>query len=103
MALAPGQMSLHNVRLAHASGANSTDDRRIGVSFHYMPTGSRQLVGAWDSAALVRGEDRFGNFALAPVPSRDMDPAALAFHERATAALHEILFKGAAQDNDRIG
>jgi ectoine hydroxylase-related dioxygenase (phytanoyl-CoA dioxygenase family) len=95
MALRPGQMSIHNVRLAHASGANDSGDRRIGVSFHYMPTRSRQLVGEWDSAALVRGEDRFHHFAVAPVPSRDMDPEAVAFHEKASTAVRDILFKGA--------
>lgn len=97
MALQPGQMSIHNVRLAHASGPNHSDDRRIGVSFHYMPTRSRQLVGEWDSAALVRGEDRFHHFAAAPVPSRDMDPVAVAFHEKASTAVREILFNGAAR------
>ena len=95
MALAPGQMSLHNVRLAHASGPNRSGDRRIGVSLHYMPTRSRQLAGEWDSAALVRGEDRYRHFAAAPVPGRDMDPEAVAFHERASTAVRDILFKGA--------
>jgi len=95
MALQPGEMSLHNVRLAHASGPNRSGDRRIGVSFHYMPTRSRQLVGEWDSAALVRGEDRYHHFAQAPVPTRDMDPDAVAFHERAANAVREILFTGA--------
>jgi non-heme Fe2+,alpha-ketoglutarate-dependent halogenase len=95
MALKAGQMSIHNVRLAHASGPNVSADRRIGVSFHYMPTRSRQLTGQWDSAALVRGEDRFHHFATAPVPSRDMDPVAVAFHEKASSAVREILFTGA--------
>ncbi len=95
MALRPGQMSLHNVCLAHASGPNHSSDRRIGVSFHYMPTRSRQLVGEWDSAALVRGDDRYHHFAATPTPSRDMDPVAVAFHEKASTAVREILFKGA--------
>jgi len=95
MALQPGQMSIHSVRLAHASGPNNSGDRRIGVSFHYMPTRSRQLVGEWDSAALVRGEDRFHHFAATPVPSRDLDPVAVAFHEKASTAVREILFSGA--------
>ena len=97
MALEPGQMSLHNVRLAHASGANRSDDRRIGVSLHYMPTRSRQLVGSWDSAALVRGVDRYRHFAPAPVPRFDMDPEAVAFHEKASTAVREILFAGASR------
>jgi len=97
MALEPGQMSLHNVRLAHASGANRSGDRRIGVSFHYMPTRSRQLVGTWDSAALVRGVDHHKHFTPAPVPRFDMDPEAVAFHEKASTAVREILFAGAAR------
>ena len=56
MPLQVGEMSLHNYRLAHASGPNNTDDRRIGVSMHFMPTETGQIVGNWDSAALVRGE-----------------------------------------------
>ncbi|MGI9383355.1 MAG: phytanoyl-CoA dioxygenase family protein, partial [Methyloligellaceae bacterium] len=35
MALAPGEMSIHNVRLAHASGPNNAGDRRIGISMHF--------------------------------------------------------------------
>ena len=95
MALEPGQVSLHNVRLAHASGPNRSDDRRIGVSLHYMPTRSRQMVGEWDSAALVRGEDRHHHFIPTPRPARDMDPEAVAFHERASNAVRDILFEGA--------
>jgi non-heme Fe2+,alpha-ketoglutarate-dependent halogenase len=95
MALQAGQMSIHNVRLAHASGPNNSADRRIGVSFHYMPTRSRQVVGEWDSAALVRGEDRFHHFVAAPVPSCDLDPEAVAFHQKASTAVRDILFKGA--------
>ena len=95
MPLQPGEMSLHNVRLAHASGPNRSQDRRIGISLHYMPTQSQQMAGEWDSAALVRGEDRFGHFEHAPRPSKDFDPVAVQFHEKATNATREILFKDA--------
>ena len=95
MALAPGQVSLHNVGLAHASGPNSTTDRRIGLSMHYISTRTRQTAAEWDTAALVRGEDRFGHFQLTPTPERDFDPEALAFHERASGALRDILFRDA--------
>ncbi len=95
MPLAPGQASLHNVRLAHASGPNTSPERRIGLSFHYIAPSTRQLGGHWDSAALVRGEDRYRHFAHAPRPVRDMDPEAVRFHERATAAVREILFRDA--------
>ena len=53
MPLAPGEISLHNVRLAHASSPNRSHDRRIGLSLHYMPTSTKQMAAEWDSAALV--------------------------------------------------
>ena len=95
MPLKPGEVSLHNVRLAHASGPNQSDDRRIGLSLHYMPTRTKQTVSEWDSAALVRGEDRFGHFKHAPRPTKDFDPAAVEFHQQATNAVREILFTDA--------
>ena len=95
MPLAPGQASLHNVGVAHASGPNRTGDRRIGISMHYISTTTRQTASEWDTAALVRGEDRFGHFELAPVPARDFDPDAVAFHEQASGALRDILFRDA--------
>ena len=95
MPLNAGQVSLHNVRVAHASGPNLYGDRRIGLSLHYIPTKTRQKVGSWDSAALVRGEDRFGHFNITPQPNCDMDPASVAFHSKATDELREILFADA--------
>jgi non-haem Fe2+, alpha-ketoglutarate-dependent halogenase len=95
MPLQSGQASLHNGRLAHASGPNRSADRRIGLSLHYAPTSTKQVVGDWDSAALVRGEDRFGHFALTPRITGDFEPEAVAFHERATSAVRDVLFSGA--------
>ena len=95
MPLNPGEISLHNVRLAHASSPNQSADRRIGLSLHYMPTKSKQIVGEWDSAALVRGEDRYGHFEHAPQPAKDFDPVAVEFHRQATDAVREILFTDA--------
>jgi hypothetical protein len=60
-----------------------------------MPTGTRQIVGDWDSAALVRGEDAYGHFTHTPQPSRDFDPEVVPFHEKATTAVREVLFKDA--------
>ncbi|MDG2278443.1 MAG: phytanoyl-CoA dioxygenase family protein [Pseudomonadales bacterium] len=95
MPLKTGEMSFHNIGIAHASGPNTTSDRRIGLSFHYMPAGAQQLNISWDTAALVRGEDHFGNFEHSPVPVGDFDPTTVAFHEKATDAIRELLFKGA--------
>ncbi|MGA7985925.1 MAG: phytanoyl-CoA dioxygenase family protein [Burkholderiales bacterium] len=102
MPLRPGEMSLHNYCLAHGSGPNLSPDRRIGVSMHFMPPDTKQVVGAWDCAALVRGNDRFGHFAHAPVPARDFDPEAVAFHARAAGAMREVLYAGAARKLQRL-
>jgi non-heme Fe2+,alpha-ketoglutarate-dependent halogenase len=102
MPLRAGEMSLHNYCLAHGSGPNLSRDRRIGVSMHFMPPETKQVVGAWDCAALVRGVDRFGNFAHTPVPARDFDPPAVAFHARASGAMREVLYAGAARKLQRL-
>lgn len=102
MPLKPGQMSLHSVRLAHASGPNNAPDRRIGVSIHYMPTSAYQSAGDWDSAALVRGEDVHGNFAPTPRVAGDLDPDAVAFHDRASRAVREILYSDAERQTGRL-
>ena len=102
MPLEPGEISLHNVRLAHASGPNCPNDRRIGISLHYMPTHTKQTVGEWDTAALVRGEDRFGHFTITPRPAKDFDPSAVLFHEKATDATRKILYKDAQEDRHTI-
>jgi hypothetical protein len=102
MPLRTGEMSLHNYCLAHGSGPNVSPDRRIGVSMHFMPPGTKQVVGAWDCAALVRGEDRFGNFALAPKPVKDFDPEAVAFHAQAAKAMRDVLYAGAERKSGRL-
>ena len=102
MPLKAGEMSLHNYCLAHGSGPNVSPDRRIGVSMHFMPPGTKQVVGAWDCAALVRGEDRFGNFALAPKPVKDFDPEAVAFHAQAAKAMRDVLYAGAEKKLGRL-
>jgi len=102
MPLRPGQMSIHNYRLAHASGANHAPDRRIGVSMHFMPPDTAQIVGNWDSAALVRGRDPFHNFDATPVPADDLDPACVAFHERATQAIRDVLYAEAAVNTEKL-
>lgn len=95
MELEAGQVSLHNVRIAHASNENRSDQRRIGLSMHYIPPSARQLAVDWDTASLVRGEDRYHHFTLAPRPRHENDPQAASFHEQASAAFRDILFKDA--------
>src|SRR5437016_4391908 len=79
LVLQPGEMSLHHVRLVHGSAPNPSGDRRIGFAVRYIPTRLRQLEGE-DSATLVRGRDRYGNFEPEPRPKTDMDPELLVLH-----------------------
>ena len=95
MPLRAGQASFHNVGTAHGSGPNYSTDRRIGLSLHYMPTHTRQTLADWDSAALVRGEDRHRNFDHAPRAMADLDPEVMAYHARSAAALQAIVYDGA--------
>ena len=95
MPLEAGEMSVHNGRLAHGSGANSTGDRRIGISFQYMPTSTRQTLVDWDTAALVRGTDEYGHFEHGTSPESDLHPDAVAFHAKAAQALRELIYVGA--------
>jgi ectoine hydroxylase-related dioxygenase (phytanoyl-CoA dioxygenase family) len=96
VALKAGEMSLHHVLLAHASGPNTTGDRRIGLAIRYIPPHVRQLK-VRDSAMLVRGRDTHGNFDHEPEPKADLDEAALAAHRDAVDRNVKALYAGTGQ------
>jgi len=91
--LKAGEMSLHHVLLAHASGPNTTGDRRIGFALRYIPPHVRQLK-VRGSATLVRGRDPFGNFDPEPAPKADLDAAAVATHREAVERSAKALYSG---------
>jgi chlorinating enzyme len=93
--LQPGEMSLHNVRLFHGSKNNRADLPRIGFAIRYIPTYIRQLTEVKDSATLVRGVDEYHHFEGEPVPTRDFDPACVAFHREMLDRATKILYAGA--------
>jgi non-heme Fe2+,alpha-ketoglutarate-dependent halogenase len=66
--LEPGQFSLHHGRTFHASHANHSDDRRVGISINYIATSMHNRDGIKPLAHLVRGGDKFGHFQLIPPP-----------------------------------
>ncbi len=102
MPLKAGEVSLHNIRTAHASGPNTSPDRRIGVSLHFIPPSVAQVVGDWDCAALVRGQDTHGHFEHTPRVPADLDPEIVAYHARASAAISDVLYKGAAHQTAKL-
>jgi ectoine hydroxylase-related dioxygenase (phytanoyl-CoA dioxygenase family) len=91
--LKAGEMSLHHVLLVHGSGPNTTGDRRIGYAIRYIPPHVRQLK-VRDSAMLVRGQDRYGNFDLEPGPRADLDADAIAAHRDAVERSAKALYAG---------
>jgi non-heme Fe2+,alpha-ketoglutarate-dependent halogenase len=91
--LAPGEMSLHHVRIVHGSPPNRSSDRRIGLAIRYIPTSVRQLAGE-DSATLVRGIDTFNTFEHEPVPVADMQPDMVALHKAIAERNARILYRG---------
>jgi len=92
--VATGKAAIFTYRLLHSSPPNRTDDRRIALVLRYMPPETRQTLVDWDTAALVRGEDRYGHFEHEPVPARDFDPVAVAFHARAEEAQRAVYYHG---------
>jgi non-haem Fe2+, alpha-ketoglutarate-dependent halogenase len=99
--LAAGEMSLHHHKIFHASNANRSADRRIGLALRYIPTHVRQVAIADDSAALVRGVDEYGHFRPEPRPERDLDPAMLALQEAAAQNQARILYSGTGRPTFR--
>ncbi|MEM8750322.1 MAG: phytanoyl-CoA dioxygenase family protein [Pseudomonadota bacterium] len=60
--LKPGEMSLHHGRCFHASGANGSDDRRIGLAIRYVTPQVRERLPGRDYAMPVRGHDPVGGW-----------------------------------------
>ncbi len=93
--LEPGEMSLHDVMIAHDSAPNHSEDRRIGLAIRYTAPEVRQTKAARDWASLVRGTDHYGHFEHPPVPARHMAPEAVAVHKRVCAERAAYLLEGA--------
>jgi hypothetical protein len=83
--LAPGQMSLHHVKIAHASGPNRSSERRVGFAIRYIAAHVRQERVSTDAATLVSGANRHGNFVLEPSPKGELDPDDIAHHQASWA------------------
>lgn len=80
--LQPGEMSLHHGRVFHASGPNTSADRRIGVAIRYVTPEVRQQVAHRDYAMLVRGIDEHMNWVHIAPPRAAFDQQSLALHHR---------------------
>jgi non-heme Fe2+,alpha-ketoglutarate-dependent halogenase len=67
--LAPGEMSLHHIGIAHGSKANTANYARIGIAVRYIAPEVVQKGSERQIVQLVRGKDEHGNFEIVPPPS----------------------------------
>lgn len=95
--LQPGQMSLHHGRMFHASGPNTSDDRRIGCAIRYVTPRVKQLVAERDYAMLVRGCDRERNWINVAAPSAPFGDDAMALYSSIRSDQSVALAQGASQ------
>lgn len=102
VALQPGEMSLHHVRLVHGSEPNRASYPRVGFAIRYIPTHVRQ-TGGWTFAVLARGRDDYRHFDSPPRPDANLSPAAWATHQESLRRINAILMATAAQETAAPG
>ncbi len=95
--LQPGELSLHHGRLFHASGANTSNDRRIGLAIRYITPKVEQTIAKRDYAMLLRGSDDTGNFIPITGPKAEFDADAMALYEKVLADQSAAFAEGADQ------
>jgi len=95
--LKPGQASLHHGHLFHASGPNTTNDRRIGAAIRYIKASMKQKDGTKSLVAHVNGEDRWGHFKIAGAPRGRLNAADFELCRQDAMAKRLILYAGAEQ------
>jgi non-haem Fe2+, alpha-ketoglutarate-dependent halogenase len=93
-ALDPGEIALFNNAIIHSSKPNFGKDRRIVFLLEMVPTRAYQHAPR-ESAALVRGQDCYGNFDVDRPPRTEMGAAELAAWQRAVEIQASVLFRGA--------
>lgn len=89
MPVLAGQLSLHHTDLVHASGANDSDDRRIGLAISYIPAEVRPVGAVQPSALLVRGRDH-GHFLSERRLGRALSDEAHTAHREALARFRAL-------------
>lgn len=98
-ALETGQASMHHGHLFHASGPNTTDDRRIGSAIRYIKPSMKQRSGDRSLVALVAGEDKYGHFTIAEPPQGRLLDEDFERCFRDLEIKKRVLYEGAEPDN----
>ena len=94
--LRAGEMSLHHTDLVHASGANETDDRRIGLAISYIPARVRPTGAVQPHALCVRGQD-LGHFVPEHRLQQALSPSDRQQHQQALATFRALQDAGFTQ------
>ena len=89
MVLKAGEFSLHHEAIVHGSDPNNSDQRRIGLSIHYISTDVKRIgynnKGDLPTASLVRGFDNYNYWEHAAEPIGEFDGNFLDKMERTRA------------------
>jgi len=93
--LLPGEMSLHHGRCFHASGKNTSPDRRIGIAIRYVTPNVRDHAPGRDWALPVRGETPRGGWDCIAEPRGLFHPTDLALYDRILEGQSKTLAAGA--------
>lgn len=93
-ALRAGQASMHHGHLFHASGPNTTNDRRIGAAIRYIKPAMKQENGAKSLVTLVAGRDDFGHFENVDAPKGRLHPDDFEMCRKDKERKKEFLFAG---------
>ena len=84
--LSAGQFSMHHGMTLHGSGANRSNQPRIGLALNYIATNvAQQRNDGYDTAMLVRGADHYGHFELEDPPQADFSPEAIERYRKSIA------------------
>ena len=95
--LKAGQMSLHHPRIAHGSGINKSNKRRIGfVIQSYIGTNVEQVIGKV-YVQQARGEDLFNYHEHTKRPVKTMEKEDIDIRNKANEALSKIFYSGLSQ------
>lgn len=99
--LKPGEASIHHGHLFHASGPNTTDDRRIGAAIRYIKPSMKQRSGDRALVAHVAGEDRFGHFTVGGNPTTRLSAEDFERCRQDSAIKRRVLYEGAETDQGK--
>jgi len=101
IALQPGQMSLHQGNVIHASNANNSGGWRIGFAVRYI-TPDLRLGAPHYANVLARGQDRHGHYKLLEQPPTADIETGIAAHA-AYRKWHSTAWQGTAFANASVG